>query len=1242
MNMNKYVLILILTFVLIITAEAKKEPNRAFKQVLPELNLSQSQQNKTLGRLSAGVQKNLNFKTSGSDSVEAVSRAYIDYFLAAQNFKKSDDRVFELISVRDGKATTTARFKQFHQGIEVYGGNFSVSINQAGVVKFAIHQVFDTGEVVQAKTALTDDEVFELASDFFAHKVSHAKTSNIKPVIYPNGSESKLVYQVDYQFKNTTGYWQLLIDANTGEVIRAADMMQYAAAQASVFDPDPLTTSGQSYGGGYVDGNDQNTNQLSQELKNYSIDVLNQNGTYFLTGEWAQSVDVEAPSDGVFSQASSDFRYNRGQNSFEAVNVYYHFTTFLEYLNNELGLNVRPYQYSTGVKFDAHAWNGEDNSSYSGGDGVLRFGEGCVDDAEDADVIIHELGHGIHDWITQGGLSQVNGLSEGTGDYFAQSYSRSRPDYEWSVNDPEHHYMFSWDGHNECWAGRTTNYSAIYPNGLVQQIHTDGQIWSTCLMKVWDELGNVKTDSMVIEGLSMTNSNTDQAEAAQAVLQAAGELGYAADLSFIANTFNSCGYSVELVNELGASISMQPSQPEMGQVVSFTANVAAGQSPYSYIWDINGDGETDGTEQTINVKYSQAYSGAVEVEVRDITNTVSSAVIDVTLAGPNVELQQVVNIRENLDQVCGNNDSVIDPGERWSSLIEAKNVGNKTATDSYIAMGVAKFSASSVAADSYGNSVSSCDRMFIDITDTGTLVPWSSAGISSYTADDEGFVPIQLNQAFDHYGQNVASLVASSNGYFSSDTTSKGDAWDNDCPMPATPVRDSTGARIAPMHDDLKASSFYRQYFSNCPRPAESGNDLACEVFLWSDADLWSTPTVETIDVQAILYPATSQWVYQYGGSGFDGSTSSTGMQNAAASDGFTYACNMADSINTTEAVCTFNKNNIPEFDGTNFVKLATPVIPLGNVAVNQSGSGILEFAIDVDATCGTDFAINHEASVYQQGFNPGETNVFVGTIGNNGQCNTVTTCPNPTEINDIQPRNGLWWNPQRSGNGVDLHAYNGQALLYVMYTGNPDRSPIWYIANNSESSYNQYYNEILKVNYPGGFGANNQQAETVGWSNTTFISDKIAIQVRNINGKLSAEKIVMDQFAADPTPNLHTGHYYSPTDNGWGQSIITLGDVRVAIGYIYDQIGDPFWTIASGSNDGGEKSVVTADTFCPHCPSLPLDVFTIGTLRMDFNGQTSGTIDEYIISYPPASAQPQATWNKTNLPIVNLVPSDN
>ena len=358
---------------------AKKEPNRQFKQILPERNQTHQKNESTGSKI--GSQGNLSYKSTKSISVESIAREYIDHFIVTQKFNKSADSEFQLVSLRDGKVTRTARFKQGHKGVEVFGIRFTVSLNNDDVVIFETHSVFEIGEINVSKSSITEDEAYTLVSNYLGSQSVDLKKSLQKQVIYFSQGVAKLVYQIDYQFKNGNGHWQFLIDANTGEVIRAADMLQYATAQASVFDPDPLTTSGQSYGGGYVDGNDQNTNQLSQELKNYSIDVLNQNGTYFLTGEWAQSVDIEAPSDGVFSQNTNDFRNNRGENSFEAVNIYYHISEFLSYLNNDLNLNVKPYQYSTGIKFDAHGANGEDQSYYSHS-GYLVFGEGCVDDGE--------------------------------------------------------------------------------------------------------------------------------------------------------------------------------------------------------------------------------------------------------------------------------------------------------------------------------------------------------------------------------------------------------------------------------------------------------------------------------------------------------------------------------------------------------------------------------------------------------------------------------------------------------------------------------------------------------------------------------------------------------------------------------------------------------------------------------------------------------------------------------------------
>ena len=97
---------------------------------------------------------------------------------------------------------------------------------------------------------------------------------------------------------------------------------------------------------------------------------------------------------------------------FNAVSAYYHIDSMMRYINLDLGIEVSPFMYEGGVQYDAYANNGDDNSYYSTWSQQLAFGEGGVDDAEDADVVIHELSHGLHDWLTGGGMSQEEGLSE--------------------------------------------------------------------------------------------------------------------------------------------------------------------------------------------------------------------------------------------------------------------------------------------------------------------------------------------------------------------------------------------------------------------------------------------------------------------------------------------------------------------------------------------------------------------------------------------------------------------------------------------------------------------------------------------------------------------------------------------------------------------------------------------------------------------------------------------------------------
>jgi hypothetical protein len=347
----------------------------------------------------------------------------------------------------------------------------------------------------------------------------------------------------------------VLVDAHDGTIVRAADIAHYVDGSGRAFDPDPLSSAHATYGQtGYTDGGDADTAQLTAEaFVRVLPDITEAGGTFSLTGPYADCTDWDGPYKGEFSQASSTWDFTRSPDAFEAVNGYYHIDTFMRYINETLGVPVMPYQYGSGVRYDPHGWNGADNSSYSSSTGRLTFGEGGVDDAEDADVLIHELGHGLHDWLTAGGLSQVTGLSEGVGDYCAVSYSRSFG--HWLPHETQYTWVFDWDGHNPFWPGRNLNWvnTHPWPTGLVGQIHTDGQIWAGCMMRVWDAVGREQSDRAFFVGISYTNSTSNQDVAAHAVVQAAEDLGYPMeDQVAIATELAGCGYTVEIPGPLFA------------------------------------------------------------------------------------------------------------------------------------------------------------------------------------------------------------------------------------------------------------------------------------------------------------------------------------------------------------------------------------------------------------------------------------------------------------------------------------------------------------------------------------------------------------------------------------------------------------------------------------------------------------------------------------------------------------------
>jgi len=446
-------------------------------------------------------------------------------------------------ATRTSAAGDTVRYEQHVGGVPVYGAEIAVTVDHDANVDFVVNGYKPGVRLATTRPTLSAGEANGVALDYLTLASADGKT---RLVVYHNRGASRLAWEVRIPPQDTlVGDWEVLVDAHSGQVFRAEDKAFYVDGDGDVFDPDPLSSAHAQYTDpGYDDNGDADSPELLAEHFNRPLLGLSFDGAnYHLDGPYASIDDTESPKLGLFPQASSSFAFTRTQSGFEAANGYYHIDTVMRYLNETLGLGILPYQYSGGVKYDPHGLSGADNSHYSSASGKLAFGEGGVDDAEDADVLIHELGHGLHDWVTSGGLSQTEGLSEGTGDYMAQSYSRSFG--QWAPSDPEYQWVFNWDGHNPFWGGRTTGYGAPYPGGLTGSIHTDGQIWATCNMLVWDAIGREKTDRAFWSGLGMTGSSTNQEDAAQAILDAAVNLGYSgADVSTMESIYQGCGYNV--------------------------------------------------------------------------------------------------------------------------------------------------------------------------------------------------------------------------------------------------------------------------------------------------------------------------------------------------------------------------------------------------------------------------------------------------------------------------------------------------------------------------------------------------------------------------------------------------------------------------------------------------------------------------------------------------------------------------
>ena len=215
-----------------------------------------------------------------------------------------------------------------------------------------------------------------------------------------------------------------------------------------------------------------------------TVQLRNLDGSGRLVGRW---VNIRSTTGPAAYSPTNTFLYGRDDDRFEQVMAYFWVNQAQEYLQSlGFGSRLRPVNAeSQDVRINQY---GVDNSFFWDKHDYLRLGKGGVDDAEDAEVIVHEYGHAVHDAQVPGFGSSLDAgsIGEAFGDYLAVTVGLAADrQYGWPVRAPRPCVM-DWD---------STSYTSTVPHCLRRldtgrvleeregEVHFDGEIWSAAL---WD------------------------------------------------------------------------------------------------------------------------------------------------------------------------------------------------------------------------------------------------------------------------------------------------------------------------------------------------------------------------------------------------------------------------------------------------------------------------------------------------------------------------------------------------------------------------------------------------------------------------------------------------------------------------------------------------------------------------------------------------------------------------------------
>ena len=308
------------------------------------------------------------------------------------------------------------------------------------------------------------------------------------------------------------------------------------SATGTVFYPNPVQQLGLE---GLTDDKDADSPAFAAAYRRVTLTDLDGSGT--LTGRY---VTVKsATGKAVRYSGSALTAWHRDSDQFEQVMGYYWVDTAQAYLQHlGFGSVLRPVNHrQIQLRIDQF---GGDNSFFRDDKANITLGKGGVDDAEDAEVIVHEYGHSVQDGQVPGfGTSlEAGSIGEGFGDYLAVAVS------SWATGLPTRTpeaCVADWDSVSytstipHCL--RRLDGTKVYPTDVVNEVHADGEIWSRALWDIRRALGDTRASTAIVEAQFAFATDTTFRAAALATVSAAQRLYGAAEAQSAQSAFAARG-----------------------------------------------------------------------------------------------------------------------------------------------------------------------------------------------------------------------------------------------------------------------------------------------------------------------------------------------------------------------------------------------------------------------------------------------------------------------------------------------------------------------------------------------------------------------------------------------------------------------------------------------------------------------------------------------------------------------------